>query len=269
MPYRTLITLALMTGTATLASAGDPADQGRLMFGILDISDCYIDMGVNQTTGVGSVWIEADQGHFAMGFQVEENPIDLEFSVSGNVYMTNANGTSAISSGTTTLPADSKFAIHGENGVGFTMQWQDEVSDEGPNLIGIQCWECSLNMNGDMASFRSTGNGGTESSYLTFTGEGTIPMSVIGDISSSSLTLPAFGEEGEVEIPAGIHTIELNASADDDDLAWIVMSMNDNGDGDGDGDDDGCSLPEDIDGNGQVDTNDILALLAAWGNTCP
>ena len=265
MLYRKLIALAVLAGGTSWASAGDSAESGRLVFGIVDISDCHVDMGVDQTTGMASIWVDAEQGNFAMGFQVEENSIDVALTVTGNVYMTNANGTIAISAGTTTFPADSRFAIHGEDGVGFTMQWQDGVSEEGPNLIGIQCWECSVNMNGDMASFRSAGNSGDESSYLEFSGEGTIPMSVIGDISSTTLTLPAFGEESEVEIPAGIHTIELNASTADDDLAWIVMSMNSNGDDD----DDGCSLPEDIDGNGQVDTNDILAILAAWGNICP
>ncbi|MCH2154191.1 MAG: hypothetical protein MK089_12700, partial [Phycisphaerales bacterium] len=249
MPYRTLIALALMTGTTTLASAGDPAEPGRLIFGIVDINDCYVDMGVNQSTGAAAIWVEANQGNFALGFQVEENSIDLAFTINGgNVYMTNANGTTLINNGNTTLPANSKFAIHGEGDADFTMQWQDEVGDDGADFIGTQCWGCSININGDMASFRSVSGNSNQTSYLEFRGEGTIPMSVIGNVSSSTLALPAFGEEGEVEIPAGIHTIELNSTTDaDDDLAWIVMPMG--GNDDGDDDDDGCSLPEDVNGN--------------------
>ena len=60
---------------------------------------------------------------------------------------------------------------------------------------------------------------------MNFRGEGEITMSVIGDVTSSSLTLPGFGEEGNVYIPGGLHAIELNASSDDDDLAWLLVQM--------------------------------------------
>ena len=77
--------------------------------------------------------------------------------------------------------------------------------------------------------------------------------------------MAAFGEEGEVVLPDGVHYIFLDATSGDDDLAWVVMPM---GGGD-DGGDDGCTLAADIDGSGQVDVGDLLAVIAAWGSVCP
>lgn len=246
-------------GMEGLINVGDP---GRLVFGLVDIADCYIDMGVNQSTGVAGIWVESNDGHFAFGFEVESGDVDMDFTVSdGNLYMTDASGTTPVSTGIQTLAQGTRFALHGEDGVNFTMQWQDEVGDDGADFIGIECFECSVNINGDMASFRTAAAG----SSMAFRGEGSIPMSVIGDVTSPTLTLPAFGEEAEVAIPAGIHYVELNGSSSDDDLAWVVMPMG----GDDDGGDDGCTLAADIDGSGQVDVGDLLAVIAAWGSICP
>ena len=236
-------------------------EPGHLVFGIIDLADVYVDMGVNQSTGEGNLWIEANDGHFSIGMEVEEGNIDVTFGIGGgNVYMTDASGTTSIASGTMNLTDGSRFAIHGEAGADFTMQWQDEVDDEGADLIGIQCHECSVNVNGDMASFRTAGDG----SFLEFRGEGDIQMSAIGDVTSSTLTLPGFGEEGDVTIPAGIHTIDLNASSADDDLAWLLVQMGDGDDGGG-----GDGLPEDVNDDCIVNVNDLLAIIGAWGNTCP
>jgi len=234
-------------------------DPGHLVFGIIDLADVYIDMGVNQNTGEGNLWVESNEGHFSFGFEVEDGDIDVDFYVlAGNLYKTDASGTTSISSGVMTMTAGSRFAIHGENGVEFTMSWQDEVGEEGADLIGIQCHECSVNVNGDMASFRTAGDG----SFLEFRGEGEIPMSAIGDVTSSTLTLPGFGEEGNVTIPAGIHTIDLNATTGDDDLAWLLVQM-------GGGDDGGGDLPQDVNGDCVVNVNDLLEIIGAWGDTCP
>jgi len=236
------------------------AAPGRLVFGLVDVADCYMDMRVDQETAFGGVRVVSDQGHFAFGLQVEENDLDVTFTVAtGNVYLTDASGSSALTPGTITFAADSRFAIHGEAGIDFTISWQDQVGDEAA-LIGFECHECSVNINGGMASFRTAATG----TSMAFRGEGTIPMSVVGDVTSSTLALPAFGEEAEVVIPAGIHTIDLNASASDDDLAWLVMPLGSDGGGD-----DGCTLAEDIDGSGQVDVGDLLAVIAAWGSICP
>lgn len=237
----------------------EPVDPGHLVFGIIDLANVGIDMGVDQTTGEGGVAIDADGGNFAFGFDVEEGDIDVEFDIAdGTVYLTDADGTTAISSSTMTMTDGSRFSIHGEGNAAFTMGWQDGVSDDGADLIGINCETCSININGDMASFRTAG---PSTGTLTFRGEGEIPMSVIGDVTSS-LTLPGFGEEGDVVIPAGIHTIELNGSTADDDLAWLLVHM-------GGGDDGGDSCPEDIDGDGSVNVGDLLSVIGAWGNTCP
>jgi len=235
-------------------------EPGHLVFGIIDLADVYIDMGVDQTTGAGALWVESNDGHFSFGFEVEDGDIDVDFNVSaGNVYKTDASGTTSITTGNMTLTEGSRFAIHGEDGVDFTMTWQDEVGDKGADFVGIECFECSVNVNGDMASFRTAADG----SYLEFRGEGEITMSVIGDVTSSSLTLPGFGEEADVYIPAGLHTIDLNATTGDDDLAWLLMQM---GGGD-DGGDEGC--PEDVNDDGIVNVNDLLAIIGAWGTTCP
>ncbi len=246
-----------MEGVINVLPATDP---GRLVFGIMDMADVYVDFGVVEQTGVGNLWIESNQGHFSMGFEVEDGDIDIEFDIdAGNLYKTDAGGTSAVADGTMTMAEGSRFAIHGEDGVEFTMSWQDEIGDKGADFVGIECFECSVNINGDMASFRTTADG----SYLEFRGEGEITMSVIGDVTSSSLTLPGFGEEADVYIPAGLHTIDLNATTGDDDLAWLLMQMGGGDDGGGEG------CPEDVNDDGIVNVNDLLAIIGAWGTTCP
>ena len=238
----------------------EPVEPGRLVFGLVDIADCYLNMGVNPATGIGLLLVESNDGHFAFGFEVEENDLDVTWSASGNVYKTDASGTTAITPETTTFAVGSKFAIHGKAGVDFTMSWQDEAGDNGADLLGIECNECSAGTNGDMASFRTA-----DGAYMAFRGGGSIQMSVIGNVTSPTLTLPAFGEEGEVVLPDGVHYIYLDATAGDDELAWVVMQMGEGDDGGGDDDD----LPQDVNGDCVVDVNDLLSLIGAWGSTCP
>ena len=248
-----------MTGVINVMA---PVDPGRLDFGIIDLANVYIDMGIDQTTGVGSLWIEANDGHFALGLETEGGDVDLDFGSAGDVFMTDATGTTAIVPGITTIPDGSRVAIHGEAGSEFTMTWQDEATDQA-DLIGIQCDSCSINFNGDAGSFRYAG---PFYATLVFTGEGEIPMSVIGDVTSSTLTLPGFGEEANVALPAGEHTIVLGPDSGNDDIAWLLVQMGGGDDGGGGDDDD---LPQDVNGDCVVDVNDLLSLIGAWGSTCP
>ena len=262
MRTRTLIALAALAGTAGLASANHGTDPGRLEFGILDVANYGISMNVDQTTGVGTLEMSptVDGASFAIGFQVNDGDVDLTFETAVDVFMTDSSGTTAITTGLLIVTDGSRFVIHGEAGSQLGMQWQDEAGSEA-GIIGIDCGDCSINVNGDMASFRYAG---PFYATLELRGEGEIQMSAIGDVSSSTLTLPLFGEEGDVTIPAGEHTIVLGPDSGNDDLAWLLIRM-----GGGDDGGEGCSLPEDIDGSGQVDVGDLLAVIAAWGNTCP
>ena len=61
----------------------EPVEPGHLVFGIIDLADVYIDMGVNQSTGEGNLWIKANDGHFSIGMEVEEGNIDVTFSIGG------------------------------------------------------------------------------------------------------------------------------------------------------------------------------------------
>ena len=263
MRTRTLIALAALAGTAGLASANHGADTGRLQFGILDIANYGISMSIDQTTGVGTLEMSptVDGTSFAIGFQVDDGDVELSFGTAVDVFMTDSSGTTAIPTGPVTVTNGSRFVIHGEAGSQLEMQWQDEAGSEAA-IIGIDCGECSINVNGDMASFRYAG---PFYATLEVRGEGELQMSAIGDVSSSTLTLPPFGEEGDVTIPAGEHTIVLGPDSGNDDLAWLLIRMDDGGNSGGDG----CFLPEDIDGSGQVDVGDLLAVIAAWGNVCP
>ena len=232
-----------------------PANTGRLLFGIIDTSGADIQMEV--VLGHGEIQVFALDGSFAFGFEVEDGDIEVNFPGS-NAYMTDADGTTVLADGLMTLSEGSRFVIHGEAGSDFAMLWSEEVGSE-PALIGIDCGECSMNVNGDMSSFRYTG---PFYATLDFRGGGEIPMSVIGDVGSATLTLPGFGEEADVVLPAGEHTIVLGPDSGDGDIAWLLVGSGGGGDNPGD-------CPEDIDNSGRVDVGDLLAVIAAWGTMCP
>ena len=88
-------------------------------------------------------------------------------------------------------------------------------------------------------------------------------MYVVGNVTSTTLDLPDFGEEGLVSIPTGEHDIVLDASATGD-VAWVLMNM-ENGDDGGEEDD----LPQDVNGDCIVNVNDLLEIIGSWGETCP
>ncbi|MDE1038430.1 MAG: hypothetical protein OR996_06265, partial [Phycisphaerales bacterium] len=79
--------------------------------------------------------------------------------------------------------------------------------------------------------------------------------------TSDSLILPASGEEADVDVPVGTHTIYLNG--DGTGMGMLLMQM---GDGDDGG---GGSMPEDVNGDCVVDVSDLLQVIGVWGSTCP
>jgi hypothetical protein len=77
-----------------------------------------------------------------------------------------------------------------------------------------------------------------------------------GSISSADITLPTEAEQGGATIPAGLSSINGGGL----EPYRLVFSF---------GEEEADPLPEDINGDGVVDLEDLLALIAAWGSTSP
>ena len=78
-----------------------------------------------------------------------------------------------------------------------------------------------------------------------------------GSIGSSSIILPTEAEQGGATIPAGTSSI----SGESYDVPYrLVLSF---------GEEAADPLPEDINGDGVVNVEDLLMLIAAWGTTSP
>ena len=78
-----------------------------------------------------------------------------------------------------------------------------------------------------------------------------------GPITSSSIILPTEAEQGGATIPAGISTITGDGTVAP---YRLVLSF---------GEEAADPFPEDIDGDGVVNIEDLLMLIAAWGTTSP
>ena len=77
-----------------------------------------------------------------------------------------------------------------------------------------------------------------------------------GSISSADITLPTEAEQGGATIPAGLSSINGGGL----EPYRLVFSF---------GEEEADPLPEDINGDGVVDLEDLLAIIAAWGSTSP
>ena len=77
-----------------------------------------------------------------------------------------------------------------------------------------------------------------------------------GSIASTDITFPTEAEQGGATIPAGESTIVGGGS----EPFRLVLSF---------GEEAADPLPEDINGDGVVDLEDLLMLIAAWGSTSP
>ena len=168
-----------------------------------------------------------------------------------------------------TLLSGQKYMFHGYCGgkgyFDFVMEWEQETDTEGGVIMGVEGTNANLSASGDSIAFRAPGDGVIELS-LTAPAEGTsVPMAVVANVASDTLSLPYSGEESDVSIPTGkTHTIALNG--DDTGMGMLILQMDGNDDGGG-GDDEPC--PGDANQDGVVDVNDLLEVIAQFGAACP
>jgi hypothetical protein len=255
-----------MTGTIYVETQ-DPV--GNMSIGFVNIINpepfvYYLD----HTEGQSLISIHGDGSlhtSFKIGVEIEENDIDVNIEVLGTsnvyIYQASTGTTTALSTGTYTLTAMEKYLFHadasGKETIVFTLSWE-EVG----NQDDVQMSEILLYGNGSINSFHgqivfstSTVNQGSALVKFSADVDSEMLLGVLGNVSSSTLTLPPNGEEGMVAVPAGVHEVHF----DEISMLWIP----DSGD-DGDG-----SMPEDVNGDGVVDVSDLLAIIAAWGQTSP
>jgi plastocyanin len=200
---------------------------------------------------------------FNLGVEIEGYDIDVELTVYAtgtglvNLLDITAGTDEPLGSGTLTLLAGQRYMFHGNAGqkgtMGFNIIWPFEDMDEEGDMTGISLQgDATVSANGDSIMFTTTSE--AFNNFVTFEGETEMMMTVIGGVTSSTLTLPANGDEGLVAIPAGTHIIELTG------FAVLTLDMSE---------DDGGGLPEDVNGDGVVDVTDLLAIIGAWGATSP
>ncbi len=200
---------------------------------------------------------------FNLGVEIQDDDVDVEISIfnagTGAVNLLDVTtGTEEqLISGIMTLLVGHQYMFHGSAGskgtMGFSIIWPETGIDEGASMSAISfSGDASISSaTGDQIMFTTTSGGPDD--FITIQGEGEIMMAVIGGVSSSTLTLPASGNEGLVTIPLGSHIIELNG------FAVLTLDMSDGGSG----------LPEDVNGDGVVNVSDLLAVIGAWGATSP
>ena len=104
--------------------------------------------------------------------------------------------------------------------------------------------------------FTSAGDPGWLQATLNNASETTEECFWYGDVSSATIVLPTEGEQGGAVIPSGLSSIEGVGTY------RLVFTF-------GDAAVVEDPLPEDINGDGVVDIEDLLMLIAAWGSTSP
>jgi plastocyanin len=201
---------------------------------------------------------------FLIGVEIDMNDVDVDWTaVSGSNELklvdVAANASTVLNgSGTVTLTAGKKYAFIGKtfySNFTFSIEFPSHEVSGGDFTAFEFAGYGSVVATGDSMMFRSAYSNAGETGEITFIGEGDIPISIVGDVTSSTLTLPPLGEEGVVSIPAGLHIISF------ENFGLLTMNM-------GNGDDAG-SMPEDVNGDGVVGVDDLLAIIAAWGATSP
>jgi hypothetical protein len=249
-----------MTGMINVE--GD-SEEGGMSIGIIDISSC--DFEYDEGDGSASFLIVGNGiASFALGVEIEGGDIEVTVDSWDHVYLHDASaGTSSpCPTGTYTLLDGQKYMFHGSDSFYLNLTWPEQGDEEGMgmSIYGSDISVHSSSSDGDNVSFRAPGTGAM---VMTLTAEEDmqVPMAVIANVTSPTLILPASGEEADVEVPVGTHTIYLNG--DGTGMGMLLMQM---GDGDDGG---GGSMPEDVNGDGVVDVSDLLAIIAVWGQTSP
>lgn len=250
-----------MTGTINVESLG-PA--GHMEIGIVNIVNAdqmeYTFLG---DSSLISLLGDSFAGStFNIGVEIQEFDVDVEITVyttgTGSVQVLDlsAGTDEPLPSGTMSLLVGQRYMFHGSAGskgtMGFSINWPESgTAAEGVlSAISFQ-GDATISSSGDVVMFSTTSEGANN--FVTLDGEGEMMMTVIGGVSSSTLTLPANGGEGLVTIPVGSHIIELTG------FAVLTLDMSDGNGG----------LPEDVNGDGVVNVTDLLAIIGAWGATSP
>ena len=241
--------------------------QGSMHIGIVTITNPTTMTYTLNSDETGTISIEGaaiNSSSFALGVEIEENDVDAEITVvvaglaNVNIIDIDTGDDTPLTSGTYTLLSTKKYMFYG--GVGssskgmfeFTITWPETGFEDDVQMAGLNFSNSNIISMGDAIMFTATGP--TSTGYIYLEGEGEVFLGFVGDVTSSTLTLPTSGE-GIVTVPTGTHTIELVGYG----MLWFPE----------DGDGGGSDFPEDVNGDGVVDVIDLLAIIAAWGATSP
>jgi hypothetical protein len=215
---------------------------------------------------------------FFLGVEVEDADVEvlvISASVMNNaelnIFDASAGTTSPVVAGYMTLSAGQKYAFTGSSGnpgpgqthFYFEIEWPEGDDEGGMDMIIHGEGGNSVSASGDDVMFRAS-EYGVISMEISVEQDEVMQMTAVANVSCATLTIPTNGEEGEVEIPAGTHFIVIGGGYVDTpaEMGMLIMQM-------GDGDSGGGSMPEDVNGDGVVDVSDLLAIIAAWGQTSP
>jgi plastocyanin len=251
-----------MTGTIVIDQL-----QGHLGIGLVDIVNAapviFSSTLVSETIEIEGLSVL--QSSFLIGVEVEENDVDIDWTASSTdssvqlIEVATNTPTYLDGSGTVTLVAGNKYAFIGKAIFGdfsFSIEVPTDGAEAGNFTAFLMQGNGSVVANGDSFMFRTAFSDIGEVGEMTFLGEGELLMTVAGNVTSATLALPPLGEEAMVTIPSGLHTVSF------EEFSLLTFNI-------GGGADDGGGLPEDIDGDGVVGVNDLLAVIAAWGSTSP
>ena len=243
--------------------------QGHMVIGIVDIANPYsMNYSVDDLSDTATMSIDCDGtlgSSFAVGVEVEELDVDVDINVfegGASAYMLQVSTgvDTLLTNGTYTLNATERYLFHGDT-VGtqylnFALTWPETGFEDSVNFSSIHLGGVgSVNSSGDSFAMyvpNSTSGGGTISIEATSAGE--MFLGLIGNVTCSTLVLPASGEEGKVAVPAGTHVINITGLG----MLWLPESGGS-----------GSGMAEDVDGDGVVGVSDLLAVIAAWGSTSP
>ena len=239
--------------------------QGSMHIGIVTITNPTNMTYTLNSDDTGTISIEGtatNSSSFALGVEIEENDVDAEITVSVagsasvNIIDIDTGVDTSLTSGTYTLLSTKQYMFYGDAGDGsfdFAITWPETGFEDGVKMAGLDFSNANISSMGDAMMFTAPSSGST--GYVYLEGEGEMFLGLVGDVTSTTLTLPASGDEGIITVPAGAHTIALVGYG----MLWIPE----------DGDGGGSDFPEDVTGDGVVDVTDLLAIIAAWGATSP
>ncbi len=254
-----------MTGVINVASLG-----GGDTMALISVTSAAADHFYwyrNDSIGGDTFYIDTDTHHpYQIAIEVEGS-WDIDVTSATNVYVyTVGAGTVALTTGTVTL------------GDGYHILFNDpdnysllEFDLPGPAMMGTgsePLWEdvevfhgyVEWKIRNGAMTYRYMGNNAASSLFATLNqpgGTGEIEVSYIGDTECLSLTLPAELEEGAVSVPAGLHYFDAGYTGTGPWTLYVAIG----------GAPEFCD--EDINEDGEVNIHDLLAIISAWGSTCP